>query len=58
MNETLFNNFVAGLVLHEKPLDPNLTRIARKWYTDFTGPHAVKLSDREVVDLYSKLSTD
>ena len=56
MAETMLDEFVKKLIITEKSIDPVLAAAARSWYENFTGKHAVKMADEEVVDLYTSLS--
>jgi hypothetical protein len=55
MNDLMLNNFAVELISTERPMDPSLTRRAREWYENFTGSHAVKIADVEVVELYLEI---
>ena len=47
-------SFTNGLVKN-KPIDPNTLRLARCWYKNFAGSHAVTMNDRELIEIYQEL---
>ena len=53
--EKTFETFAQGLIPSQKRPDPEALRKAREWYKAFTGPHAVTMNDRDLVDLYEDL---
>lgn len=50
-----FETFARGLVPSQQRLDPETLRKAQEWYTMFTGSHAVKMSERDLVEIYQEL---
>lgn len=53
--ENNFDVFAKGLVTATKQIDPNTLRIAKGWYKQFAGPHAVMMNDRDLVEIYEGL---
>jgi hypothetical protein len=53
--ETTFETFAKGLIPLKLLPDPVTLRLARIWYTQFAGTHAVTMDDRELVEIYQKL---
>lgn len=54
MQTTAFKNFASGLIPTER-VDHETLKIARAWYKEFTGAHATKIDDREVVEIYTDM---
>jgi len=50
-----FKNFAKSLVPSQKYIDPETLRRAKAWYNDFAGQHAVKMTDVELVEIYTEL---
>lgn len=50
---TQFNSFAQDLV--RKQINPETLRLAKAWYKQFAGTHAVKMEDRDLVEIYQDL---
>lgn len=51
-----FESFAQGLIPSQKRLDPETLRKARAWYDKFAGAHAVKMNDRDLVEIFEGLN--
>lgn len=48
-----FDEFAAELVREQ--VNPETLAQAKEWYKAFTGSHAVKMEDRELIEIYQTL---
>lgn len=55
VTDNTFETFARGLIPAKEQHDPDTVRRARAWYANFAGPHAVKMDDLELVQMYLEL---
>ena len=48
-------NLSSMIIATEKKVDTQTLCRAKRWYEQFTGPHAVKMEDHELVEIYNEL---
>ena len=53
MAQSNFDQFAATIV--RKQIDPERLRIAKDWYRQFAGSHAVSMDDRDIIEIYNGL---
>lgn len=52
---TKFDTFAKGLVPQQVRIDPNALKVAQEWYKTFAGIHAVKMDDKDLIEIYTDL---
>ena len=41
---------------NKQPINPRTIELAKEWYNNFAGKHAVSIDDKELVDMYMELN--
>lgn len=54
--EKTFDTLAQGLV-PSKNIDSDMLRLAKKWYRNFAGPHAVTMEDQDLIEIFTNLNS-